>query len=191
MVKTIAFTALAALAAFALSLTVNAQTTDSFTILKSIAPTYDQVEGPCAMAMDNMKWFDFEKSGTMSFANTNQLNVRPLTGYSKIITISAKNLKPMGLGEFKSEPNQPVPVKAEYEISADDVLTITILHKGKGSMGGIIFDFPGYAGANEKFVFTFSHKNETGVYETMESQYQNLKGLFNGKKQFCKFEITK
>lgn len=184
MFKTIALAALA--------LSFSAQAHDPFALLKSIAPAYDRVEGPCAMAMDNMKWFDFETSGLLSLANTNQLNIRPLTGYSRSITISARNLKPLGEGEFKSVSNQPVPVKVEYEVSADDVLTIYVHHKGKGSMGSIFFpEYGGWAGANEKFVFTFSNKNDKGIYETMESQYQNLKGLFNGKKQFCSFTVIR
>lgn len=191
MYKTIALASLAALAAFALSLTVQAQTQDPFALLKSIGPAYNKVEGPCASAMDNMKWFDFDQSGLLSLANTDRLNIRPLTGYSRSITISARNLKPVGEGEFKSVSNQPVPVKVEFEISADDVLTIYVHHKGKGSMGGIFTDFPGFAGANEKFIFTFSHKNDSGVYESMDSQYQNLKGLFNGKKQNCSFVLNK
>jgi len=189
MFKTIALVALAALAAFALSLSAHAN--DPFTILRSIGPAYNKVEGPCSLAMDNMKWFDFDQSGLLSLANTDRLNIRPLTGYSKSITISALNLKPVGEGEFKSVSNQPVPVKVEFEVSADDVLTIYVHHKGKGSMGGIFTDFPGFAGANEKFIFTFTHKNEKGIYENMDSQYQNLKGLFNGKKQNCSFVLNK
>lgn len=175
-----------------LALSISAHANDPFALLRSIGPAYDRVEGPCAMAMDNMKWYDFDQSGLLSLANTNQLNIRPLTSYSRSITVSARNLKPLGEGEYKSVSNQPVPVKVEYELSADDVLTIYIHHKGKGSMGSIIFsEYHGFPGANEKFVFTFSNKNENGIYESMESQYQNLKGLFNGKKQFCKFQLIK
>jgi len=180
---------LLALATLALSLTAHAQ--DPFALLKSIGPAYNKVEGPCASAMDNMKWFDFDQSGLLSLANTDRLNIRPLTGYSRSITISARNLKPVGEGEFKSVSNQPVPVKVEFELSAAEELTIYVHHKGKGSMGGIFSDFPGFAGANEKFIFTFSHKNEHGIYETMDSQYQDLKGLFNGKKQYCSFVLNK
>jgi hypothetical protein len=178
-----------ALAALALSITAHAN--DPFALLKSIGPAYNKVQGPCSSVMDNMKWFDFDQSGLLSLANTDRLNIRPLTGYSRNITISARNLKPVGEGEFKSVSNQPVPVKVEFEISADDVLTIYVHHKGKGSMGGIFTDFPGFSGANEKFIFTFSHKNENGIYEKMDSQYQDLKGLFNGKKQNCSFDLNK
>lgn len=187
--KTIALAGLALLAAFALS--ISAHAADPFELLKSIGPAYNKTEGPCARAMDNMKWFDFETSGLLSLANTDRLNIRPLTGYSRSITISARNLKPVGEGVFASVSNQPVPVKVEYELGADDELTIYVLHKGKGSMGGIFTDFPGFAGANERFVFTFTNRNDKGIYETMESEYQNLKGLFNGKKQICKFELNK
>lgn len=190
--KTIALAGLALLAAFALSISAQAQTQDPFELLKSIGPAYDKSEGPCARAMDNMKWFDFETSGLLSLANTDRINIRPLTSYARSITISARNLKPLGEGEFKSVSNQPVPVKVEYELGADDELTIYVHHKGKGSMGSIIFgEYPGFSGANERFVFTFTNKNDKGIYETMESEYQNLKGLFNGKKQFCKFELIK
>ncbi len=166
---------------------------DGFEVLSKVGAIYERTEGSCAMYMDNMKWGvgSSIELGTISLANTNRPIMRPLEGYVRSVTISAKNLLPIGQGVFVYEFNQPTPVKAEFEYEGDDKVTIYVLNKGKGSMGGIFGDNApvGFAGTHQTFKFEFSNKNDKGVFQDLTTTYRNMKGLRMRKSEVCKFKL--
>lgn len=158
-------------------------------LLKSVGQVYTRVEGKCAAHVDIMRWFDYETSGSITFALTNTPMVRPLTGYSISATTKAHEIYPVGQGVFEMQPNQYVPIKSEYSVEANGDLNLFFHHKGKGSIGGIIFEAPSYSKQNHKFEFFFSNKNEKGIYQDLTYTFHDLKGLVPKKKVVCSFKI--
>lgn len=175
-----------------LALSSSVFASESERIFSSLGEIYVRTEGKCDSYMDIMRWEVQGKEGTRSFAQTNSPKLRPLRNYSQIANISAKNLLPLGEGEYRMEPNQFTPIKAEYEYEGDDKVTIYAHNKGKGSSGGMFGDGPHFSwpGTNQTFSYEFTRK-ENGIYQNLKTTYQNLKGVFKSKKVVCKFTLQK
>lgn len=162
---------------------------DTKALLSSVGKVYTRTQGQCAAHVDIMRWFDYDTSGTITFALTNTPMIRPLSGYSISATTKAQEIYPLGSGIFEMQPNQYVPIKSEYSVEANGDLNLFFHHKGKGSLGGIIFEAPSYSKQNHKFEFFFADKNAEGVFQTLTYTYQDLKGLIPKKKVVCSFKL--
>jgi hypothetical protein len=157
--------------------------------VQSIGSSYKKTEGPCANYLEVMKWYNFESSGLMTLAQTRQSGQRPLEDVVRSISISTKFMAPTGEGTFVILTNQPVPVKVEYDLTADGNLMITVIHQGKGSFGDIFNGSGGYASKNEKYIFSFSNKNTLGIYTQLDMTFQ-LKRRFSSRViENCSFEL--